>query len=151
MARFIKIESIQSTSHLGTPIDCEVIAQHLLALRFIFDPLLPHKISLFAPHPHRTRFTVFRTGKVVIFGGKCVNDAASGLLSLTEVLHALGIQVNDLWLRNVRYLPPTINNIVSSGYVGCQLHLRRFAEHRHHCDNAIYETEQYPGLRYRNL
>jgi len=98
-----------------------------------------------------TRFTVFRTGKVVIFGGKCVDDATTGLRSLADELQSLGMAVNDIWQRKVIYIASVINDIVSSGYIGCQLDLKRFADHRTYCDNAAYETEQFPGLRYRNL
>jgi hypothetical protein len=31
------------------------------------------------------------------------------------------------------------------------LDLNRFDDHRTYCDNVVYECEQFPGLRYRNL
>lgn len=151
MSRFINIESVQSTSHLGTNIDCEVIARHLTSLRFKFNPKFVHKIAVFIESP-KVRITIFRShGKLVLFGGKSIADSCDALQVLVQELLILGNQVNDVWLRKVQYYEPTVNNIVGSGYIGNKIDLWRFANHDEHSDYAIYECEQFPGLRYRNL
>lgn len=137
---------MQCTSHLGMDIDCKFIADHL-PMKVRFDPYLPHKISVFLDEP-KTRFTIFRRrGKMVILGGKCVADATIACEKLVaDIQFWAGLLSHPL--EQVQYHPPTVNNIVTAGYLGSKMNLGRMA---FDYDDAIYELEQFPGLRYKGL
>lgn len=143
MSRFINIQSLHSTSTLGTNINPEFLSINLPS-NTSYEPKLPHRIYYFLDKP-KIRFTIFRSGgTLVMFGGKSSEDAIAAVQSIVSQLQAIGMD-------RVQYHPPTINNICASGYMGFKVHLPHFSNDINHIDNADYETDQFPGLRYRRL
>lgn len=144
MAKFVRVQNIQSTSNLGTSITPEYICTHLPPTTTLYNPSLPHKCYYFSTHP-KTRFTIFRKGgTLVVLGGKCVADASIAVQQLVTRLHGIG-------MNRVRYLEPQINNISASFYLGFKVHLPNFANDPRYEEVSAYECETYPGLRFKGL
>lgn len=137
---------MQCTSNLGMRIDCKFIADHL-PFRHKFDPYLPHKIALFLPDS-RNRFTVFeKGGKIVLMGPKSIEEAYSAVEKLHgEIGYWAALMGHSM--QNVQCNPTKIHNIVTSGDLGGSINLQRMAID---IEEAIYEVEQFPGLRYKGL
>lgn len=109
-----------------------------------FDATLPHKVQVYVQQP-KARFTLFRRGgKVVCMGGKSVVDVQQATHHVVQSLH-------DMGMLTAQYNTPVIHNICSSGYVGHRIQLQRMAQHPRYEDDCIYECDQYPGLRMRNV
>lgn len=146
MEQFISIESMQCTSELGMDIDCKFISDHF-PLSTKFDPSLPHKISIFIDDP-KIRFTLFRRkGKMVILGGKSISDPVTACKRIVEEIQVWS-SILEHQMEKVEYREPVVNNIVTTGYLGSTINLNRMA-FDYDDDGAKYETEQFPGLRYK--
>lgn len=144
MAKFVRIQNIQSTSNLGTSITPEYLSLHLPPTTTLYNPSLPHKLYYFATEP-KTRFTIFRKGgTLVVLGGKSTADASTAVQQLVTHLHGIGMD-------RVRYTEPQINNISASFYLGFKVHLPNFANDPRYEEVSIYMTETYPGLRFKGL
>lgn len=144
MAKFVRVQNIQSTSNLGTSITPEYICTHLPPTTTLYNPSLPHKCYYFSTHP-KTRFTIFRKGgTLVVLGGKCVADASIAVQQLVTRLHGIGMD-------RVKYVQPQINCVSASGYLGFKVDLPQFANHPRWEEVSIYETDTYPGLRFKGL
>lgn len=140
---------MQCTSSLGMDIDCQFMAQHF-PMNLKFDPKLPHKISVFIDSP-KCRFTLFRKkGKMVILGGKTINDASKACEHLVEEIK-FWANLLDHQMVNVVFNHPTINNIVTSGFLGSGINLQRMGIAFDNDKNAVYELDQFPAMRYRLL
>lgn len=144
MAKFLRVQNIQSTSNLGTSITPEYLSLHLPPTTTLYNPSLPHKLYYFATEP-KTRFTIFRKGgTLVVLGGKSVADASIAVQQLVTRLHSIGMD-------RVRYTEPQINNISASFYLGFKVHLPNFANDPRYEEVSAYECETYPGLRFKGL
>lgn len=140
----LTIQSLQATTHLGMHIDCAFIADHL-PFETRFDKRTPHKVAILIETP-KCRFTLFRRGgKVVVMGCKSVAQVIEAHRQLVNELQMYSALYNHP-MANVAHIPLKINNIVTSGYLGKALNVATMSLYH---DNAIYECEQYPGMRYR--
>lgn len=145
----IHIQNIQCTSGINVYLDCEALATELPGARY--NVRTPHRVDVFLDQP-RARAALFRpTGKIMIMGGKSIQDAEQAVHTMITQLQAYGHRVGVAALQHATPTPIRINNISSAGYLGKPVDLAAFASSSEHEDNIVYENEMFPGLRYKNL
>ncbi len=132
----ISIENVVASAELGQGIDLDSIAKALPSAEYrpaIFPGLIFH-----LKRPRATAL-IFSSGKVVCTGAKSERQAKSAIDAIVEELRRSGIVI----LGRPKAI---IRNVVASCRLGARLDLERAARF---LDGAIYDPEQFPGLKYR--
>lgn len=132
-----EISNIVATANLGVEVDLNIAMEFLRTVgKVAYDrrkfPGLVVKIG------SGMAVLLFRTGKMVVVGGKTVEDVKK---TVKEVLRALYPALSGL--------PPTvevqIQNIVATANLGREVNLERLSQE---LPNVNYDPNQFPGLIY---
>ena len=130
----IKIENVVASTSIGHEID---LTSATLTMGADYDPeRFPG--SVFRTSDPKTASLIFRSGKIVCTGSKCIEDVGKGLDKVFKKMESVHIQV----MPNPEIV---VQNIVASADLGAPINLNAV------CigiglENVEYEPEQFPGL-----
>jgi transcription initiation factor TFIID TATA-box-binding protein len=134
----IQIENVVASSDIGQELDLETLANDLVVSDYNPDnfPGLVYRLQ-----EPKAAALIFRSGKIVCTGANSIENVQTALQQVFDELRELGIQV-------AADPEIVVQNIVSSGDLGCTLNLNAIAIGLG-LENIEYEPEQFPGLVYR--
>lgn len=134
------IENVVASSSIETELDVEEVASDLQYAEFNPNSTFPG--LLYRISNPKAVCLLFRSGKVVCTG-------ASSIETANEAISRLFNSLSDLGIETPTFPDITVQNIVSSGDLGCTLNLPAAAI-GFGLENVEYEPEQFPGLIYRS-
>ena len=133
----IIIENVVATSRIGQDLNIKKIIKKFSNVKYDQKKFPGAIIQLKSP---RATILLFRTGSIVCTGTKSEKKAKNALSFLIDTLEKSGIEIIH-GLSKVK-----IENIVSSGNLGSQVHLEKAARI---LPRSMYEPEQFPGIIHR--
>ena len=132
-----EISNIVATANLGTEIKLEVAMEFLRTVGKV--TYVRRKFpGLVVKLRNRMSVLLFRTGKMVIAGGRSIDDVKR---AVKDVLRALRPALSDL----PNALEVQIQNIVARADLGAEINLERLSGEM---PGARYDPDQFPGLIY---
>ncbi len=132
----VKVVNIVATGKIGEDVDLKKIARELKNTRYNPKTFPGLALSIDNPSPV---LLIFKSGKVVCTGTKCIEDVKKAVNIAIEKLKSIGIDAK------VEYVK--VQNIVAYVELGIELNLNAIA--LAFLENVEYEPEQFPGLFYR--
>ena len=133
----IIIENVVATSKIGQDLDLKKIIKKIPNASYNSKKFPGAIIQLESP---RATILLFRTGSIVCTGTKSEKKAKNALYFFIDMLEKSGIEIVQ-GLSKIK-----IENIVSSGNLGNQIHLEKAARI---LPRSMYEPEQFPGIIHR--
>lgn len=130
----VHIENVVASTFLGVPVDLVALSRQLVGAEY--NPARFPGVVLRTEAP-KAATLVFRSGKVVCTGAKCVEDVHYSLRRVFQEIKALGVEVQGPDI--------IIQNIVASADLGVELDLGAVAA-AIGLENVEFEPEMFPGL-----
>ncbi|RLI71908.1 hypothetical protein DRO97_09410 [Archaeoglobales archaeon] len=132
----VKIVNVVVTGKIGKRINLNKIARELKNVRY--NPNAFPGLTLSIDDPSAA-ILIFKSGKIVCTGTKCVEDAKKAVKYAINVIKKIGIDVKLEYIK--------VQNIVACANLGSELNLKAIA--LAFLENVEYEPEQFPALFYR--
>lgn len=132
----MRIVNVVATGKIGEDIDLGKIAREVENTRY--NPRVFPGLALSVDDPQAV-ILIFRSGKFVCTGTKCVEDAELAVKHAVDAIRKIGI---DVKLDSIK-----VQNMVAYADLGSELNLNAMAIA--FLENTEYEPEQFPGVFYR--